>query len=285
MPPERLRPRTVGRLARCAGVAAVLAVAAAVSGCAISGGSGSEDAPPRISPSPQSEVAAAMIESRGAATPRLDACALLDLSTSRVAALTGTDLPDVDPTGTGDLSNICTYGGPGSPERLAAESAGTEEGGAAVGSDGSGESESISTAEPTTTTTTTTRVEEGDAPDTVAAGVVKPRGKVRDALAEQPTMLSARYACSEIRGDSATTTESGATAGQSVPAPVTPDLDSAYIDCVAAPTGGGIEVHTILVADNDLWHVTVVRPGTARSAATEADALAGAHEIGVQILN
>ena len=68
------------------------------------------------------------------------------------------------------------------------------------------------------------------------------------------------------------------------PAPVRPDLATAYIDCVAAPTGGGVEVHTILVAGDELWHITLLKPETPRSPDAEASALSGLHRVAQRIL-
>ena len=56
-----------------------------------------------------------------------------------------------------------------------------------------------------------------------------------------------------------------------------------YIDCVAAPTGGGVEVHTILVSGDELWHITMLRPETPRSPQAEAAALAGLHRVAQEI--
>src|SRR5690606_30799233 len=77
--------------------------------------------PPRLTPNPRHDIAAAMVEGRPAPDERLNACELLDLTTEEVIQLTRADMPEVDPTGSGDLGLLCTYGGPGSPERLEAE--------------------------------------------------------------------------------------------------------------------------------------------------------------------
>nr|MBB0998012.1 hypothetical protein [Dietzia maris] len=68
------------------------------------------------------------------------------------------------------------------------------------------------------------------------------------------------------------------------PAAVGPRPATLYIDCVAAPTGGGVEVHTILVSGDELWHITMLRPETPRSPQTEAVALAGLHRVAREIV-
>lgn len=297
---QRSRPHPGGRVGRALGAGVALVAAAAVSACSLSPDSGSEDAEPaRLTPQPRPDVAAEMVRQIPGGAMRLSACDLLGLSTARVVALTGTDMPDVEPIGTGDLNDICTYGGPGSPERFAAAQAEAIANGlAAAGAPTTWptptttatETATATSGTPTGTQTTGTSTtpeedrEEATIPDTVAAGVVKPRSGSAAALAGQPALLGARYACSEVRGSTAASVPGAPPAAEGAPAPVRPDLASAYIDCVAVPAGGGVEVHTILVADNDVWHVTVIRPEERRSPASEARALAAAHRIGEQIL-
>src|SRR5699024_5488734 len=93
------------------------------------------------------------------------------------------------------------------------------------------------------------------------------------------------YGCSEVRGSAADTVENAGPGVPEAPAPVAPDLDSAYIDCTATPTGGGVEVHTVFVADNDLWHITLVRPDVPRTPEADAEALAGLHRIAAVVLS
>ena len=291
---------------RVARVLVVLSTTMAVSACSALELSDSADSgPPRISPNPQSEVAAAMVEGRPAPDMRLNACELLDLTPARVIELTGADMPEVEPTGSGDLGLLCTYGGPGSPERYdallaEAEVAEAEAEAPTTEESAPGESETdadtdtdpadtAATTAPTTAASTPVTSEPAalvpdDVPDTIAAGAVKPRGGPQAALAGQAAMLGVRYACSEIRGANAGFVE-GAAPPPQAPAPVRPEPDTAYIDCVAAPTGGGLEVHTILIADNDLWHITFVSPGTPRSPETDARALAGLHRVAEHILS
>ncbi|MBB1022409.1 hypothetical protein G6030_14120, partial [Dietzia sp. E1] len=104
------------------------------------------------------------------------------------------------------------------------------------------------------------------------------------ALAGQATLLGVRYACSEVRGSDAAAIQDAAPAAPGAPAPVRPDLATVYIDCVAAPTGGGVEVHTILVAGDELWHITLLKPETPRSPDAEASALSGLHRVAQRIL-
>lgn len=290
---QRPVPFSGDRLARAL---VALATTAAVSACSGPGLSDSADSgPPRISPNPRPEVAVAMVEDRPAPGMRLNACELLDLTPARVIKLTGADLPDVAPTGSGALGLLCTYGGPGSPERYQAqqaevqqaETADAEDAEAAEAAKAEADTETAATTQtsvPTTATSESTDLVPDDVPDSFAAGVVKPRGGSRAALAGQAAMLGVRYACSGVRGDDAGFGE-GAAPPPQAPAPVRPEPDTAYIDCVAAPTGGGVEVHTIFIADNDLWHITVVSPGTPRSPETDARALAGLHRVAAHILS
>ena len=152
-----------------------------------------------------------------------------------------------------------------------------------AGADTTTEVKPMPTTSPTTTRTTTG--ERDEIPDTFAAGVVKPRGGPQAALRGQPAMLGVRYACSEIRGADGASIEDAPPAAPEAPAPVRPELDTAYIDCVAAPTGGGVEVHTILIADNDLWHITLISPETPRSPEAEARALEGLRRVAEHILD
>jgi hypothetical protein len=249
-----------------------------------------------------------MVEGRPAPEERLNACELLDLTTEEIIDLTGADMPEVAPTGSGDLGLLCTYGGPGSPERYEAGLAGTSTTDAdATGTDaatdaaevpdtGSADTEGAETTaagattdasmttSATTATTTPPAFDPDVVPDTVAAGVVTPRDGARAALAGQATLLGARYACSEIRGPGAA--EAGLTApGEpGAPAAVGPRPATLYIDCVAAPTGGGVEVHTILVSADELWHITMLRPETPRSPQAESSALAGLHRVAQEII-
>ena len=269
-----------------------LTAAVVVSACTAFDASNNDDAgPPRLTPHPQPDVAAAMVDSISAPGTALNACTLLDMTTEEIMDLTGADMPEVDPIGSGDLGMVCIYGGPGSPERAGAEFS------------TSAETELDSTPAATTTTTsvadasstnaggtsapgdaTTTPVFDPEiVPDTFAAGVVKPRGGAGAALAEQATLLGVRYACSGIRGAKVAAGEAAPGAPEA-PAPVNPKLPTSYIDCAAAPTGGGIEVHTILVADNDLWHLVLLGPETPRSPEAEAEALAGLHRVAVELL-
>ncbi|MBB1031871.1 hypothetical protein G6027_13460 [Dietzia sp. SLG310A2-38A2] len=309
---QRPRPGSGGRIAR--GFVASAAVLA-VSGCSALGFSDNGEAgPPRISPEPRPDVAAAMVEGRPDPDARLNACELLDLTTAELIELTDADMPEVEPIGSGDLGLMCTYGGPGSPELYEMQQAEAEsdadadadaddedetdaDAGAETEADAEAgdESEAVPGADATTpevkpmptTSPTTTRPSAGERdeiPDTVAAGVVKPRGGPQAALRGQPAMLGVRYACSEIRGGDAASIDGAPPAAPEAPAPVDPELDTAYIDCAAAPTGGGVEVHTILIADNDLWHVTLISPETPRSPDAEARALEGLHRIAEHIL-
>ena len=288
----RPRPAPGRRLARGSAALAAVAAAAAVAGCTAAQDA-ADSGPPRLTPNPQYDVAAAMVEGRSAPDERLNACELLDLSTEEVIELTRADMPEVDPTGSGDLGLLCTYGGPGSPERLEAEeeAAAESETGAEeeVEEEAEDTTESTTAASPTTTTATTTTAttpafDPDIVPDTFAAGVVTPRGGAEAALAGQATLLGVRYACSEVRGSDAAAIEGAAPAAPGAPAPVRPDLDTAYIDCVAAPTGGGIEVHTILVSGDELWHITLLGPETPRSPEAEAAALTGLHRVAQRIL-
>ncbi|MFS4489822.1 hypothetical protein [Dietzia kunjamensis] len=310
------RPRPA-RGRRLAGGFVGLAATVAVAGCTATGPGSGDAGPPRLTPNPRHDVAAAMVEGRPAPEERLNACELLDLTTEEIIDLTGADMPVVDPTGSGDLGLLCTYGGPGSPERYEAGLAGTSTTDAvatdtdadaaevsdtesvdtegAAGAAGAAEAttdaptadataDETATTSATTATTTPPAFDPDVVPDTVAAGVVTPRDGARAALAGQATLLGARYACSEIRGAGAA--EAGLTApgAPGAPAMVGPRPDTMHIDCVAAPTGGGVEVHTILVSGDELWHITMLRPETPRSPQTEAVALAGLHRVAREIV-
>lgn len=322
-----LNGRSLNRPGLAHGVVA-LAAAVAVAGCATAGPDAADPGPPRLEPAPQYEVAAAMVEGRSAPDERLNACELLDLTSEEIIDLTGADMPVVDPIGSGDLGLLCTYGGPGSPERYeaaleaaaaaeeeAAEAEAAEaevvEGEAAVSSEagpseaGSGEAEAAraeaaetqteteaaesdtaeaTTAEATATTTPAPAFDPDIVPDTVAAGVVVPRGGAEAALAGQAALLGVRYACSEIRGAGAAGAASAAPGAPEAPAVVEPEPDTLYIDCAAAPTGGGVEVHTILVSGDELWHIVLLKPDTPRSPEAEATALAGLHRVAGEII-
>ncbi|OAV77498.1 hypothetical protein [Dietzia sp. 111N12-1] len=299
------RPRPA-RGRRLAGGFAALAATVAVAGCTATGPGSGDAGPPRLTPNPRHDVAAAMVEGRPALDERLNACELLDLTTEEIIDLTGADMPEVDPTGSGDLGLLCTYGGPGSPERYEAGLAGTsttdaeatdtDADAAEVSDTGSADTEGAETTaagattdasmttSATTATTTPPAFDPDVVPDTVAAGVVTPRDGAQAALAGQATLLGARYACSEIRGPGAA--EAGLTApGEpGAPAAVGPRPATMYIDCVAAPTGGGVEVHTILVSADELWHITMLRPETPRSPQAESSALAGLHRVAQEII-
>lgn len=305
-----------GRAARLAPVAAATALLLGLGACASAGeGSGDDDeGPTRLTPQPLPDVAAAMIEDRPPESERLAACDLLGLPTERVIELTGADMPDVEPVGDGDLADICTYGGPGSPERFAAAQAEAIANGLAAagapttwptptptpgpagpgaggfdaegfGTEGFGAGD---TSTPGDADATTTAPDDPEAPvrvpDTVAAGVIKPAGGAAPALADQAAMLGARYACSEVRGAAAPPVEGAPPAAELAPAPAQPELGTAYIDCVASPAGGGVEVHTILVADDDLWHLAMVRPEVPRTPVSEARALEATHRLAREIL-
>lgn len=304
---QRPRPASGRRLA---GGFAALAATVAVAGCTATGPGSGDAGPPRLTPNPRHDVAAEMVEGRPAPEERLNACDLLDLTTEEIVDLTGADMPEVAPTGSGDLGLLCTYGGPGSPERYEAGLAGTSTTDAEAtdtdaaevpdtgsadtevtegteGTEGTGAettADESATTSATTATTTPPAFDPDVVPDTVAAGVVTPRDGARAALAGQATLLGARYACSEIRGPGAA--EAGLTApGEpGAPAAVGPRPATMYIDCVAAPTGGGVEVHTILVSGDELWHITMLRPETPRSPQAEAAALAGLHRVAQEII-
>ncbi|MFJ6110124.1 hypothetical protein ACIQCV_05480 [Dietzia maris] len=302
---QRPRPASGRRLA---GGVAALAATVAVAGCTATGPGSGDAGPPRLTPNPRHDVAAEMVEGRPAPEERLNACELLDLTTEEIIDLTGADMPEVAPTGSGDLGLLCTYGGPGSPERYEAGLAGTSTTDAdATGTDaatdaaevpdtGSADTEGAETTaagattdasmttSATTVTTTPPAFDPDVVPDTVAAGVVTPRDGAQAALAGQAALLGARYACSEIREAGAA--EAGLTApgAPGAPAAVGPRPATMYIDCVAAPTGGGVEVHTILVSGDELWHITMLRPETPRSPQTEAVALAGLHRVAREIV-
>lgn len=316
---QRPRPARGRRLARGFTVLAAIAAVAAVAGCT-AGPDAGDSGPPRLTPNPRHDIAAAMVEGRPAPDERLNACDLLDLTTEEIIQLTRADMPEVDPTGSGDLGLLCTYGGPGSPERLEAErsaAAATDtettvtgadgvettvtatedtetteadaEAGDETGADAEAEDETGAGAEQTTSAAATTSptapaFDPGIVPDTFAAGVVTPRAGAEAALAGQAALLGVRYACSEVRGSDAAAIQDAAPAAPGAPAPVRPDLATAYIDCVAAPTGGGVEVHTILVSGDELWHITLLKPETPRSPDAEASALSGLHRVAQRIL-
>ena len=314
------------------GVPGAMAIVATMvlAGCS-GNGDDVEAGPMRITPTPNPEAAAAMIAHAQSDDPRLDACALLDQSTAEIIQPTGASMPETDPTGTGDLRLVCTYGGPSSAERAAGEGdedddttgdnadAEDEEGGddgtdeedsddddtTATSTDGA-TTTSVTTSATPTSTTATTDADADDAttsgattsgtatpttafdpdliPDTFAAGVVRPVGGAEAALASQPVLLGARLACSEVRGTMAATIEGAPAASPEAPGPASPPLATAFIDCVSAPTGGGVEVHTIFIDGDDLWHMVMLQPETPRTAEAETEALAGLHRVARQVL-
>lgn len=323
-----------------AGLAAICA-AVSVSACSALGGTDAADGgPPRVSPEPRPEVAAAMVDGALEPQERLDTCGLLDLTAQEVIELTDAAMPVVEPTGLDELGMPCTYGGPGSPERLmagleaaleaaeqdaeqdaeagapgeAGEAAGPEAPGTTTTEDpadeatdepGTDEPAGPETPMPVWPTMPDLAVPDAAVPDTaepdqpeldplppeevpisdsVAAGMVKPHSGAPEALAGQPVMLGSRYACSEVRGQDAESVPGEVAGVPEAPDPVSPELATQYIDCIAAPTGGGVEVHTIFVADNDLWHLTFIRPGTPRSPEADAEALEGLHRMAEHVL-
>ena len=288
------------------GVPGAMAIVATMvlAGCS-GNGDDVEAGPMRITPTPNPEAAAAMIAHSQSDDPRLDACALLDQSTAEIIQLTGASMPETDPTGTGDLRLVCTYGGPSSAERAAGEGDEDDDDTTATSTDGA-TTTSVTTSATPTSTTATTDADADDAttsgattsgtatpttafdpdliPDTFAAGVVRPVGGAEAALASQPVLLGARLACSEVRGTMAATIEGAPAASPEAPGPASPPLATAFIDCVSAPTGGGVEVHTIFIDGDDLWHMVMLQPETPRTAEAETEALAGLHRVARQVL-
>lgn len=286
------------------GVPGAMAIVATMvlAGCS-GNGDDVEAGPMRITPTPNPEAAAAMIAHAQSDDPRLDACALLDQSTAEIIQLTGASMPETDPTGTGDLRLVCTYGGPSSAESAAGE--GDDDDTTATSTDGA-TTTSVTTSATPTSTTATTDADADDAttsgattsgtatpttafdpdliPDTFAAGVVRPVGGAEAALASQPVLLGARLACSEVRGTMAATIEGAPAASPEAPGPASPPLATAFIDCVSTPTGGGVEVHTIFIDGDDLWHMVMLQPETPRTAEAETEALAGLHRVARQVL-
>lgn len=260
--------------------------------------------PPRVTPVPNHDAAQAMIEGGQVDQERLNACELLDLSVDEVIDLTRATMPEVEPTGSGDLGLICTYGGPGSTERAedADDAGNASEDDDTVDPD-SGEAATSTTSTSTTSTSTTStststsaaeesdedakggKSDSGTVPDTFAAGVVMPIGDVQTALAGQQRLLGNRYACSAIRGADADSVTGAPGSAPGAPPPTQPGLDTAYIDCVAAPTGGGVEAHTILISDDYLWHITLLQPETERSDRNIVAAIAGLHRVAEHILD
>lgn len=287
------------------GVPGAMAIVATMvlAGCS-GNGDDVEAGPMRITPTPNPEAAAAMIAHAQSDDPRLDACALLDQSTAEIIQLTGASMPETDPTGTGDLRLVCTYGGPSSAKSAAGE--GDEDDDTTATSTDGATTTSVTTSATPTSTTATTDADADDAttsgattsgtatpttafdpdliPDTFAAGVVRPVGGAEAALASQPVLLGARLACSEVRGTMAATIEGAPAASPEAPGPASPPLATAFIDCVSAPTGGGVEVHTIFIDGNDLWHMVMLQPETPRTAEAETEALAGLHRVARQVL-
>ena len=287
------------------GVPGAMAIVATMvlAGCS-GNGDDVEAGPMRITPTPNPEAAAAMIAHAQSDDPRLDACALLDQSTAEIIQLTGASMPETDPTGTGDLRLVCTYGGPSSAKSAAGE--GDEDDDTTATSTDGATTTSVTTSATPTSTTATTDADADDAttseattsgtatpttafdpdliPDTFAAGVVRPVGGAEAALASQPVLLGARLACSEVRGTMAATIEGAPAASPEAPGPASPPLATAFIDCVSAPTGGGVEVHTIFIDGDDLWHMVMLQPETPRTAEAETEALAGLHRVARQVL-
>ena len=287
------------------GVPGAMAIVATMvlAGCS-GNGDDVEAGPMRITPTPNPEAAAAMIAHAQSDDPRLDACALLDQSTAEIIQLTGASMPETDPTGTGDLRLVCTYGGPSSAKSAAGE--GDEDDDTTATSTDGATTTNVTTSATPTSTTATTDADADDAttsgattsgtatpttafdpdliPDTFAAGVVRPVGGAEAALASQPVLLGARLACSEVRGTMAATIEGAPAASPEAPGPASPPLATAFIDCVSAPTGGGVEVHTIFIDGNDLWHMVMLQPETPRTAEAETEALAGLHRVARQVL-
>lgn len=278
---------------RGAAGAVALAVVLVAAGCS----SAEEAGPSRLTPNPNYDAAEAMIKNGPVEQKRLNACELLALTVDEVIDLTDATMPDVEPTGSGDLGLICTYGGPGSPERAEAEAKkkddddGDASASATSTTTDSTSTEATSSATPTTTTTESTSTESGRkdrdsgrVPDTFAAGVVTPIGEVGAALAGQQTLLGSRYACSEIRGAKADTVQGAPAAAPGSPPPTQPSLDTAYIDCLSSPTGGGVEAHTILISGDYLWHITLLEPEVPRSEKNDVAAIAGLHRVAEHIL-
>lgn len=282
MPSE---PTRALRLA--AGAAALLALA----GC---GGhpadQNAQASPTRITPTPDTAALPAMTTARAATDLTLDACDLLGLPTSRVIALTGATMPaSVPPGGAGELSTMCSYGGPGTAADATATTdpdapdLGTDD--AEKDAEEKARRQATVTGTPSTSATSETSsaaAHPEKTPDTVTASVVAPGGDARTALAAQTTQLGALYACSGLRGPSAGP-QAATPPVPGSPIEVKPDPAQVYFDCVATPTGGGTEVHTMLLAGKRLWHLAFVRPGTPRTTQSQLDALAGLHKLALQV--
>jgi|GEM_PF-3844262 len=291
----RRSPRRAPRLAGALALALVVSTA-----CTHGSGDADESSgPPRLTPQPDRDLASSLATVRASTDAKLDACALLAVGPLRVAQLTGATLPDTPPSNPGDLSAMCTYGGPGTrptPTTAAAPTtAGAEDG--SVSGDGQAApttpgTVASSTTRPSPARATTSRNEPADqdgeaddgtpTPDSVTAAAVRPAGDVRAALALQPEQLRTLYRCSSVRGQGAVP---GAQAQPGAPAEVKPQLATSYVDCSATPTGGGTEVHTVLVAGRELWHLALIKPGTPRTPQSELDALAGLHRLAAELLD
>ena len=217
-------------------------------------------------------------------------CDLLGLPTSKVIALTGATMPaSVPPGGAGELSTMCSYGGPGT---AADATATTDPDAPDLGTDDAEKDaeektrrQATATGTPSTSATSETSsaaAHPEKTPDTVTASVVAPGGDARTALAAQTTQLGALYACSGLRGPSAGP-QAATPPVPGSPIEVKPDPAQVYFDCVATPTGGGTEVHTMLLAGKRLWHLAFVRPGTPRTTQSQLDALAGLHKLALQV--
>lgn len=270
---------------RGAAGAVALAAALVAAGCS----SAEEAGPSRLTPNPNYDAAEAMIKNGPVEQERLNACELLALTVDEVIDLTDATMPDVEPTGSGDLGLICTYGGPGSPERAEAEARKKGDDGASASATSTSTTAESTSTESTSTEATSTESDRRDrnsdrVPDTFAAGVVIPIGEVEAALAGQQRLLGNRYACSEIRGAKADTVQGAPAAAPGSPPPTQPSLDTAYIDCLSSPTGGGVEAHTILISGDYLWHITLLEPEVPRSEKNDVAAIAGLHRVAGHIL-
>lgn len=249
--------------------------------------------PPRLTPIPDEAAAAAMESVQASTDLTLDACALLDLSPKRIAALTGTDIGDTETPVAGHARNICTYGGPGAELTTGATTTPTSSGiGVSPTSTVPG-APPTSAGGPGTARRTAAPGDPADPSDglldTVTVAVVEPGGAVAAALADLPGQLAPTYVCSEIRGTGADATTVAADRDEGAPSaagppPVDPELATSYLDCVTSPTGGGTEAHTVLVAGGRIWHLVATRPNTPRGAETEARTLSGLHRLAIHIL-
>lgn len=303
-------------LSRLAATIVALTVLAVPLGCATpqQASTSASGEPPRLTPTPDEAAAKAMESVHASTDLTLDACALLDLTPVRIAALTGTNLGDTEAPVAGHARNICTYGGPGSEPTTSPTGTTTSTGATSTatstGTTGTVTSTGTSTTEPTgtgptgstaitttagTSTTSTTTGDPGEETgprlDTVTVAVVEPGDDVATALADLPRQVAPTYSCSEVRGTGATSTPSDAATEDAQnsdrpgPPPAEPELATSYVDCVTTPTGGGTEVHTIMVDGSRLWHLVATRPDTPREPAAEARGLVGLHRLAMHILS